>query len=167
MSETPQFTIEREFDAPRSLVWQAWTQPDLLARWYGPNVETIVHEFDLKPGGRWLGEMKWGGNSHYSVAEFTEIVPEERLVWLHSSSDAEWNIIASPMMPDWPRVILTTVTFTDTCAKTGIRLTWTPHGATATEIECFSGAMEKFGGGWNAGFAIMDEVLAEIRKVGT
>jgi len=52
MSETPQFATEHEFDAPRSLVWQAWTQPDLLARWYGPNVETIVHEFDLKPGGR-------------------------------------------------------------------------------------------------------------------
>jgi len=164
MSETPQFATEHEFDAPRSLVWQAWTQPDLLARWYGPNVETIVHEFDLKPGGRWLGEMKWDGNSHYSVAEFTEVVPEEKLVWLHSSSDAEWNIAANPMMPDWPRFVLTTVTFADTAEKTRIRLAWTPHEATETESECFSGAMEKFGSGWKAGFAIMDGVLAELQE---
>jgi len=88
MNEAPQFTIEREFDAPRSLVWQAWTQPDLLARWYGPNVETIVHEFDLKPGGRWLGELKCGRNSHYSLADFTDIVAEETPDRLQSSPDA-------------------------------------------------------------------------------
>ena len=39
------------------------------------------------------------------------MTPLERLVWLHSTSDANWNVIASPMMADWPRVLLTTVTF--------------------------------------------------------
>ena len=56
MSELPEYVLERIFDAPRELVWRAWTDPELLQHWYGPGVETIIHEFDLKPGGAWLNE---------------------------------------------------------------------------------------------------------------
>jgi uncharacterized protein YndB with AHSA1/START domain len=59
MSDIPTYVLERMFDAPRALVWQIWTDPKLLQRWYGPNVETIIHQFDLRPGGAWLNEMKW------------------------------------------------------------------------------------------------------------
>lgn len=45
--------------------------------------------------------------------EYIEVTPPERLVWLHSSSDADWNIIPSPAMANWPRVLVTTVTFED------------------------------------------------------
>ena len=38
MSDLPEFVTDREFDAPRDLVWRAWTDPELLARWYGPNM---------------------------------------------------------------------------------------------------------------------------------
>ena len=91
VSEVPEFVIEREFDAPPELVWRAWTEPELLARWYGPNVETVVHEFDLSPGGLWLHEMKMGDNSHYVRIEFQEIVPRERISWRESGADAEWK----------------------------------------------------------------------------
>ena len=117
MSDLPTYVLERTFDAPRELVWKTWTDPALLPRWYGPNVETIVHRLDLKPGGLWLVEMKRGGNSMYQRVEYTEVTPPERLVWLHASSDADWNIIPSPMMKDWPRVLLTTVTFEDSAGK--------------------------------------------------
>ncbi len=70
MSELPEYILDRIFDAPRELVWRAWTDPELLHRWYGPGVETIIHEFDLKPGGSWLNEMKWGGNSDFSKMVF-------------------------------------------------------------------------------------------------
>ena len=43
MSELPEYVLDRIFDAPRPLVWRAWTDPQLLARWYGPGVETIIH----------------------------------------------------------------------------------------------------------------------------
>jgi len=59
MSDLPIYVLERVFDAPRELVWKAWTDPKLLPRWYGPNVETIIHRLDVKPGGLWLNEMKW------------------------------------------------------------------------------------------------------------
>ncbi len=163
MSELPEFVLDRIFDAPRELVWRAWTDPELLPRWYGPGAETIIHKFDLKPGGSWLGEMKWGSNSNFSKVVFQEVTQPEKLVWHHSSSDPDWNIITSPMMADWPRVILTTVTFEDRGDTTNVRLTWVPFDATEAEIACFAGAMANMGKGWESGYSLMDELFAELR----
>ncbi len=163
MSDLPTYVLERVFDAPRELVWKTWTDPELLTRWYGPRVETIVHRHDLKPGGLWLGEMKWDGNSNYQRVEFTEVDPPSRLVWLHSVSDAEWNVTSNPMMPDWPRVLLTTVTFEDDGGQTKLRLTWVPHEATEAELACFSGALAGMDKGWGAGMELLAELLAELQ----
>lgn len=163
MSDLPEYVLDREFDAPRALVWRTWTEPELLARWYGPNVETVIHKFELKPGGLWLNEMKMGEMSDLSRSEFQEVVPQDKIVWHQSSTDADWNIISNPMMPDWPRVVATTVTFEDKGAKTFVQLKWVPHKATEAEIACFAGAMEQFGSGWGAGYKIIDEILAELQ----
>lgn len=167
MSKLPEYILDREFDAPRAMVWRAWTDPALLARWYGPGVETIIHDYDLKPGGAWLNEMKWGGKSDLSKMVFQEVVPPEKLVWHHSSTDADWNIVANPMMPDWPRVLLTTVTFEESGGKTHVRLTQIPLDATDAEIACFAGAMAGMDGGWGKGYAVLDEMFAELRAAGT
>jgi len=55
------------------MVWRAWTDPDLLNRWYGPGAETIIHKFDLQPGGLWLNEMKYGGNSMFQKVIFRKL----------------------------------------------------------------------------------------------
>ncbi len=163
MSDLPTYVLERVFDAPRELVWKTWTDPELLPRWYGPRVETIVHRLELKPGGLWLGEMRWGGNSHYQRVEYTEVSAPERLVWLNSVSDADWNIIPNPMMADWPRILLTTVTFDDDDGRTRMRLTWVPHEASEGEIACFSGAIAGMDKGWGAGMELLAELLAELQ----
>ena len=163
MSDLPTYVLERMFDAPRELVWRTWTEPALLARWYGPRVETITHRLDLKPGGLWLVEMRWGGNSHYQRVEYTEVTPPERLIWLHSSSDASWNVISSPMMKDWPRVLLTTVTFAPDGARTRLRLTWVPHQATEAELACFAAAIGGADKGWAAGMELLAKLLDELQ----
>ena len=163
MSELPTYVLDRTFDAPRGMVWRTWTEPELLARWYGPNVETIVHRLDVKPGGLWLNEMKMGPKSMYQRAEYVEVVPPARLVLLQSSSDADWNIIASAWMKDWPRVMLTTVTFEADGDRTNMRLTWAPHEATAAEIACFAAAIGGADKGWQAGMAKLAEIIAELR----
>ncbi|MEQ8398149.1 SRPBCC domain-containing protein [Thalassobaculum sp.] len=163
MSDLPIYALERTFAAPRALVWKTWTDPALLPRWYGPRVETIVHQLELKPGGLWLGEMRWGGASHYQRVEYTEVTPPERLVWLHSVSDSAWNIIANPMMPDWPRVLLTTVTFEESGDQTAVRLTWVPHNANAAEVACFAAAIGGMDKGWGAGMALLADLLAELQ----
>ena len=163
MSDVPTYVLEREFDAPRELVWKVWTDAELLPRWYGPGVETIVHHLEVKPGGLWLDEMRMGGGSHYERVEYTEVTPPERLVWLHSVCDADWNVTANPMMPDWPPVLLTTVTFEEDGGRTRLRLTWTPHGASDAETAAFAGAMSGLDRGWGAGMELIGELLAEMQ----
>ncbi len=164
MSDLPEYVLDRTFDAPRDLVWRAWTDPDILHRWYGPGVETIIHQYDLKPGGSWLNEMKMKGMSDYSRMDFQDVSATEKLVWNHASTDSEWNIIANPMMADWPRVLLTTVTFKDAGDKTDVRLTQVPVDASDKETAFFAQMMSNMDGGWGKGYAIIDDILDEMRS---
>lgn len=163
-NDLPTYVLERMFNAPRELVWKAWTDPALLPRWYGPNVETIIHGLDLKPGGLWLVEMKWDGKSNYQRVEYAEVTPPERLVWLHSSADADWNVVSNAMMADWPRTLLTTVTFEADGDRTRMRLAWAPHEASEAEIACFAAAMDGMGKGWDAGMELLEALLAEMQS---
>ena len=164
MSDAAEYVLDRAFDAPRDLVWRAWTDPELLKRWYGPGVETIIHKFDLKPGGEWRNEMKWGDNAMLSKIVFQEITAPEKLVWHHhSSTDKEWNTISNPQMPDWPRILFTTVTFEEDGAKTNVRLSQVPMNASDAEIACFAKMMEGMSKGWGSGYAIIDEILQELQ----
>lgn len=77
-----QVLITREFDAPRHLVYQAWTTPELIRRWWsGHRGEVTSAEVDLHVGGTWRYVMT--ANGGFQVAfhgEFQEIVPNERIV---------------------------------------------------------------------------------------
>lgn len=163
MSDLPEFVLDREFNAPREIVWRAWTDPEFLAQWYGPNIETIIHKFDLKPDGVWLNEMKMGGGSNFQKVIFQEVIEPEKLVWHHCSADAEWNIAANPMTPDWPRMLLTTVTLEDMGDKTNVRLSQIPLDATDAEVACFAKMKDGMSGGWGGGYAIIDEILTKLQ----
>ena len=163
MRKAPTYVLDREFPAPRELVWKFWTDPDLLQQWYGPGVETIVHGLDLRPGGLWLLEMRWGENASHQRAEFIEVTQPERLVWLHSVADADWNVISNPMAPNWPRVVLTTVTFEEADTRTGLRLTWVPHEASEDEIAGFEAALSGMDQGWSAGMDLLSKRMAEAQ----
>ncbi len=77
-----QILITRDFDAPRHLVYQAWTTPELIRRWWsGDRGEVTSAEVDLRVGGGWRYVMV--ANGGFEVAfhgEFREIVPNERIV---------------------------------------------------------------------------------------
>lgn len=75
-----QILITREFQAPRHLVWRAYTTPDLVKRWWSGGHGTVsVAEIDLRVGGRWRYVI--GGDPEVAFhGEFREIVPTERLV---------------------------------------------------------------------------------------
>lgn len=163
MSELPKLVIDREFKASKSLVWKCWTKPELLARWYGPNVETVIHKFELKSGGEWLNEMRMEKGSMFSKAVFEKVQPEEMLSMLQSSTDDQWNIVASPMMPNWPETLLAIAEFEEAGDITKLRFTWQPHNATDAEIEMFASMKDRMGGGWGMGFNLMEELLAELQ----
>jgi uncharacterized protein YndB with AHSA1/START domain len=77
-----QIVITREFDAPRELVFKAWTTPELVARWWsGERGKVTSVDIDLRVGGTWRYVME--ANEGFEVAfhgEYREIVPSERLV---------------------------------------------------------------------------------------
>ncbi|MGE5689292.1 MAG: SRPBCC family protein [Pseudomonadota bacterium] len=77
-----QILIRREFDAPRELVWKAWTTPELVRRWWtADRGEMTVAEIDLRVGGAWRYAMLAEGGFEVAFhGEFREIVPLERIV---------------------------------------------------------------------------------------
>ena len=77
-----QILITREFDAPRQLVWKAWTTPALIKRWWsGQRGEVTIVEVDLRVGGSWRHVMIANGGFEVGFhGEYREIVPNERLV---------------------------------------------------------------------------------------
>jgi uncharacterized protein YndB with AHSA1/START domain len=77
-----QILITREFDAPRHLVYKAWTTPELVKRWWsGKRGEVTLAEIDLRVGGMWRDVMVADGGFEVAFhGEFQEIVPNERLV---------------------------------------------------------------------------------------
>ena len=113
----------------------------------------------------WLNEMKWGERSNFQKVIFQEVMEPEKMVWHHySSTDSDWNDSPNPMMADWPRVLLTTVTFEEVGSKTNVRLIWSPFEASDAEIACFTGAMANMGKGWESGCTIMDDLFKELQS---
>lgn len=90
-----ELTITRIYDAPRKLVWKAWTDPKILQRWWGPNgVTNPVCEWDARPGGRIYIVMLAGkelgpaaGMKWPMKGTFTEVTPESRLAWIGGPMD--------------------------------------------------------------------------------
>jgi uncharacterized protein YndB with AHSA1/START domain len=74
--------ITRQFDAPRHLVYRAWTTPELIRRWWaGDHGEVTSVEVDLRVGGTWRYVMKASGGFEFGFrGEYREIVPDERIV---------------------------------------------------------------------------------------
>jgi uncharacterized protein YndB with AHSA1/START domain len=78
--------ITRLFDAPRELVWNAWTDPVHIACWWGPNgFTTTIHEMDVRPGGVWRQTMHGPDGTDYpNESTFIEVVKPQRIVFSHT-----------------------------------------------------------------------------------
>jgi uncharacterized protein YndB with AHSA1/START domain len=79
----------REYDAPRALVFAAFTDPEHLAQWWGPNgFKTTTLSFDMRPGGIWRFVMHGpDGREYQNRITYEEVVPPERIVFRHGGGD--------------------------------------------------------------------------------
>ena len=120
-----EFTLTRTFDAPRDLVFKAWTDPVHLAQWWGPKTFTNpVCEVDLRPGGSLRIVMRApDGSDHPMKGVFQEVVAPERLVFTNIAIDAAGNHLIEG---------ITTVTFAEQGGKT--RLTLHTRAKALTDI---------------------------------
>jgi len=78
-----QILIEREFDAPKRLVYKALTTPELVKRWFHANRGVVKSaEIDLRVGGKWRYVSEAGAMGEFGFhGEYRELVPNERIVW--------------------------------------------------------------------------------------
>jgi uncharacterized protein YndB with AHSA1/START domain len=80
-----EIVITRVFEAPRDLVWEAWTNPRHVVHWWGPiGFTTTIQEMDVRPGGVWRHIMHGPDGTDYpNKSVFTEVVKPERIVYSH------------------------------------------------------------------------------------
>jgi uncharacterized protein YndB with AHSA1/START domain len=137
--------VTRVVNAPRRLVFAAWTEPRHLQRWLtGPEGWTMpVCEIDLRPGGRWrYVYRKASGKEMTLTGSVLEVVPVERFVTTES-----WG-------PEWPDTVNTLV-LTESEGRTTIALTITYVSKEARDAALDTGAMD----GMNRAFELLDELL--------
>lgn len=140
--------ITRDFDAPRSLVFKAWTESAHLARWFGPRgFTTTVLVNDLRPGGAYRFHMRGpDGDDHWTQGSYREIREPERLVLAGCWADAAGN-------PKGPETILT-LSFEEHGAGTRFTL----HQAGFESVT----ARDSHRGGWSSSIDRLAEYLAAI-----
>ncbi len=110
---TATLSLERSFDAPRDAVFAAWTDPEVLRRWWaaGPDWETPEAEVDLRVGGGYrLAMREPDGPTHVVTGEYTEVVPLERLVytwtWQHDSPGSADSVVTVLFREEGGRTIV-------------------------------------------------------------
>jgi uncharacterized protein YndB with AHSA1/START domain len=113
-----QILIEREFDAPKRLVYRAFTTPELVERWWHANRgEVTLVEIDLRVGGKWRYVMTACGGPEVGFhGEYREIVPNERIV-----STEFYEGVPDGVSED-DATTLNTATFTETDGRTKLTL---------------------------------------------
>jgi len=167
MTETKQkiksedLIITRSFDAPRELVWKAWTEPERIMRWWGPkNYTAPVAKVDLSVGGKYLFCMRSPeGKDIWSTGVFREIAAPERLVWTDSFADADGNVVSGShygMGDDFPLELLVTVILQEQGGKTHMTLT---HAGLPA-----GGVKKDTGVGWNESFDKMAAFLENKKE---
>lgn len=131
--------ITRVFDAPRALVWKAWTEADALAQWWGAkNFMVRVLKLDVRPGGIMHYSMKGpDGRELWGRFTYREVVLPERLVFTSSFADANAGVAANPWVPEWPRKILNFVAFAEQADQTVLTFRATPLDATESQRNTF------------------------------
>ena len=156
MADLNAIIITRVFAAPRERVWRAWTDPDMLMKWWGPKDFTApVWKIDLRVGGKYLYDMRSPeGRDYWGTGTYREIVPMEKSAATDSFADAEGNVVPASqygMGDDIPLELLITVTFESEGDKT--RTTLTHIGFPAGKMR------EMATEGWNESFDKLAENL--------
>ncbi len=156
-SSDRELVIVREFDAPRRLVWKAWTEPAHIAKWWGPRgFTTRVEKVDFRVGGTWAYTMIGPDSAEYPVVGvFKEIIPIERIV---TTDEFGEDYIHRHPSDNLPRGMVLTCLFDDLGERTRLTLRIL-HRTVEDRIN-----HEKMGviPGWGSSFDCLDEHLASL-----
>jgi len=136
---THEFRIERVLDAPRQLVWNAWTSPELVMKWWGPDYFTSPScKIDLRVGGNFVFCMRGpDGSDYWNGGIYREIVPIEKLVstiWFSTEAGDIVDPASYGFDPIFPKEQHQTVTFEDMSEKTKLTIDYEVESEEILEI---------------------------------
>lgn len=156
-----EYQISRVFDAPRSLVYRAWTDPKQMAKWWGPKMFTNpVCEMDVRVGGRFRIVMRGPEGDEFPFkGVYLEIVENELLKFTDDCTEhpKEWHDLVHPGQdPTAVPEVITTVTFTDADGKTRV----TVHMRFETPELRDGHVSAGMDSGWSESFVSLAELLA-------
>ena len=129
--------VTRLFDAPLALVWKAWTEPEHVMRWWGPNYFTSpTCEIDFREGGTSLVCMRSPeGQDFYNTWTYQKIVPMQQIEFIQNLADKDGqrvDPVKVGLRPDFPQDVRTVVTFKAVGDKT--EMTMTEYGFPDTQM---------------------------------
>ena len=165
LATTQDFVCFRTFNAPRNLVWKAWTSAEALGQWWGPKGATVrVINFDLRPGGMFHYAFAFQpGHEMYGRFVYREIVAPERLVFVNSFSDPDGGITRAPfpqLKDKWPLEVLNVMRLTELAGETTLTLRASPLNASEDEYAMFAGNIDSMRQGYGGTFDKLAEYLA-------
>jgi uncharacterized protein YndB with AHSA1/START domain len=164
LADGPKLVLARTFDAPRDLVWKAWTEPARLAGWWGPKGFTwSCGTTDLRPGGIFHYGLTAtdGKTTMWGRFVYREVVEPARLVFVVSFSDVNGGVTRHPMAADWPLEVLNVLAFEESGGRTAVTLEGFPLHASEAEREAFEGGI----GSMRQGFeGTLDQLAAYLAK---
>ena len=157
--------LTREMDAPRELVWRAWSEAEALAQWWGPKgFSTRVESFDFRPGGVFHYAIQThDGQNTWGKFVYRDIEPPSRLVFVMSFADAQGNTARAPFCDTHPLEIYSEVTFTERDGKTTITMRGGPLNATEAERAGYAAMLKNMQEGTNSTLDNLADYLAQAR----
>ena len=162
---TAELVIRHEIEAPRELVYKAWTEAEHLSQWWGPKGFLVgVARLELKPGGIFHysiqagdGPIMWGKFTYHTVST------PDRLVYTSSFSDPDANTTRAPFSATWPLEILNTLTLEEQDGKTILTLRGGPTNASAEEQRTFEEGIPSIQQGFAGTLEQLKSYLAKIQ----
>lgn len=157
------FVISRVFNVSRQRMWEAWTQRKHYAQWFGPKgSEMPVLKGEVAEGQSLHYRMtSAGGPDMWGKANYMEVTPPDRLVWVQHFSDEAGTVQPAPFPEPWPLKMLTIVDFTDEGGGTKVTIQWSPWEAGDAEWQTFNKNRASMTGGWSGS---LDDLEAYLKQ---
>jgi uncharacterized protein YndB with AHSA1/START domain len=162
MANSNSFTMTHEFNAPVEKVFEAWTDPEKIKRWFAPKDYSIIYS---------KADIKAGGESHYCMSSkggleiwvkkfFKDFIPPAKLSYTQVYSNEKGGIEPHPMIKNFPIEIFTTVMLDEKNGKTILNLTWEPLNASTEQVTRFMDETFELSQEWGGMLDQLEQLLA-------
>lgn len=157
--------IVRDFKAPKSLVFQAFSTAEAFAEWWGPvGMPISILHFDFKQGGKLHYKMEGNGQTMWGLFKYHNIVKPDLLEFVNSFSDEAGNICRAPFPMEFPLEIFNKLTLVENNGITTLTLSGHPINATTEQEATYYSMIENMSQGFTGTLNQLEAYLTKIQK---